>query len=194
MNFTIHTVESAPVGSKPNLESSLRAWRMIPNLYGVMAESPVALQAYQELHHLFAQSSLTAEERSVVWLTVSVANECHYCVPAHTAIAYSDGLERSLIDALRAGNPLSDPKLEALRQFTLALVTKNGKVSEEEQSTFLAAGYEVRHALDVLVGIAQKTLSNFVNHLADTPLDSFAKKFAWSSASNRSVEALCDCK
>jgi AhpD family alkylhydroperoxidase len=180
MQFTTHTVESAPEGSQPLLEQSLMAWRMIPNLHAVMAESPQLLQAYQDLHHLFTQTSLTAVERSVVWLTVSTANECHYCVPAHTAIAHMDGLEPSLIDALRSGDSLADVKLEALRQFTLALVNKRGKVSAEEQSAFLAAGYTPKHALEVLVGIAQKTLSNFMNHLADTPLDDFAKKYAWT--------------
>lgn len=77
MEFTVHTVETAPEGSRPLLEKSLKAWRMIPNLHAVMAESPQSLQAYQELHHLFTQTSLTAEERSVVWLAVSTANECH---------------------------------------------------------------------------------------------------------------------
>jgi AhpD family alkylhydroperoxidase len=180
MHFATHTVETAPEGSQPLLEKSLKAWRMIPNLHAVMAESPQSLQAYQDLHHLFTQTSLTAQERSVVWLTVSTANECHYCVPAHTAIAHMDGLEQPLIDSLRTGESLTDAKLEALRQFTLALVKKYGQVSDEEQSAFLAAGYEPKHALEVLVGIAQKTLSNFVNHLAQTPLDDFAKKYAWT--------------
>lgn len=84
------------------------------------------------------------------------------------------------IEALRTGESLADAKLEALRQFTLALVKKYGQISEEEQGAFLAAGYEPKHALEVLVGIAQKTLSNFVNHLAQTPLDDFAKKYAWT--------------
>lgn len=90
------------------------------------------------------------------------------------------GLEQPLIAALRSGAPLADSKLEALRQFTLALMKKNGKVSNEERSAFLDAGYEPKHALAVVIGIAQKALSNFVNHLAQTPLDPFAKKYAWS--------------
>jgi len=155
MEFTIQTVETAPADSRPLLEDSLKAWKMIPSLHGVMANSPSCLQAYQELHQSFTQSSLTAEERSVVWMTVSTTNECHYCVPAHTAIAKMDGLGQALVETLRSGNALDDPKLEALRQFTLALVTKNGKVSQEEQSAFLDAGFEASQALEVVVGVAQ---------------------------------------
>lgn len=180
MQFTTHTVETAPEGSQPLLEKSVKAWRRIPNLHAIMAESPQTLQAYHDLHDLFTQTSLTAEERTVVWLTVSVANECHYCVPAHTAIAHVDKLEQPLIDALRSGESLADAKLDSLRQFTLALVKKNGQVSDEEQAAFLAAGYTPKHALEVIVGIAQKTISNFVNHLTPTPLDDFAKKYAWT--------------
>ena len=179
MQFTVHTMETAPEGSQPLLEASLKAWQMIPNLHAVMAESPQLLQSYQELHQLFMQTSLTAEERSVVWLTISVANECHYCVPAHTAIAQMDGLDGSLIEALRSSASLQDLRLEELRKFTLALLKKNGQVSDEERAAFQAAGFEPKQALEIMVGIAQKTLSNFVNHLARTPLDNFAKKFAW---------------
>lgn len=124
-----------------------------------------------------AQTSLTAEERNVVWLTVSIVNECHYCVPAHTGLTHVDGLERPLIDALRNDATLSDRKLEALRQFTLALVPHHGRVSDEEQAAFLDAGYEPRHTLEVNMGVVQKILSNYVNYLAQTPLDDFASKF-----------------
>ncbi len=34
--------------------------------------------------------------------------------------------------------------------------------------------------LDVLVGIAQKTLSNYTHHLADTPVDEPMQGNAWT--------------
>jgi hypothetical protein len=33
--------------------------------------------------------------------------------------------------------------------------------------------------LELIVGIAQKTISNYVNHIAKTPLDESVKPFAW---------------
>ena len=45
--------------------------------------------------------------------------------------------------------------------------------------TFLAAGYTKQQILEVILGVAQKVMSNYTNHLAQTPLDAVSEKFAW---------------
>lgn len=45
----------------------------------------------------------------------------------------------------------------------------------------VAAGYIQRHVLDVLTIVALKTLSNYVSHIAHTPLDSQFAAQAWST-------------
>ncbi len=44
--FTIHNVDSAPAGSKVLLTQAQNQMGAIPNLYGVLAEAPVAVEAY----------------------------------------------------------------------------------------------------------------------------------------------------
>jgi len=161
---------------------------MIPNLHGVMAESPQTLDAYQTLTRLFSETSLTAVERNVVWLTINVRHDCHYCVPAHTAIAKSQGVPDAVIDALREDQPLQDEKLEALRVFTLAVVDKRGAVDPADFEAFFAAGYAQRQALDVVTGVAHKVLSNYVNHFADTPVDETFAKYAWTPPAAKAAE------
>lgn len=180
--FQIHTAQTAPADSRPLLEGSQKAFGMIPNLHGVMAESPQHLEAYQRLHALFQETSLTPVERNVVWLAINVEHACHYCVPAHTGIAYSQGVDAETVNALREGRPLSDPKLEALRRFTLSVVRNRGQVDGSEVQAFLDAGYTNRQILDVVLGLAQKVMSNYVNHLADTPVDAPFQKFDWAPA------------
>jgi hypothetical protein len=34
--------------------------------------------------------------------------------------------------------------------------------------------------LDVILGMAQKTMSNYVNHVAQTPVDEVFKPLAWT--------------
>ncbi|MGC8537199.1 MAG: carboxymuconolactone decarboxylase family protein [Rhizomicrobium sp.] len=177
--FTLHTPETAPAEALPLLENSKRAFGMIPNLHAVMAESPEHLEGYQVLHTLFQKSSLTPAERNVVWLTINVEHACHYCVPAHTMIAKSQGLDSETIEALRNGQPLSDPHLETLRQFTLKLVRQRGHVSQGELDAFLAAGFTKRKVLDIILGLGQKVMSNYVNHLADTPVDAPFAAYGW---------------
>ena len=97
----IHNIETAPEGSKALLEQSQKQNGMIPGLHGVLAGAPEILEAYQTLHRLFTQSSFNKEELTVVWQTINVEHECHYCVPAHTAIAGMMKVDSSLSEALR---------------------------------------------------------------------------------------------
>lgn len=180
IDFPVHTLESAPEGSRPLLERSKQEYGMIPNLHGVMAESAAVLEGYRALNDLFTQrASFAPEEQTVIWLTVAVDNGCHYCVPAHTAIAKSMQVPDEISDALRTRSELPDGRLEALRKFTRSVVREHGSVSQQDIRMFMDAGYERRHVLEVVLGVAQKVLSNYVNAIAQTPLDQPFRKFDW---------------
>jgi len=179
--FPIHTIDSASVGSQPMLSGAKSAFGFVPNLLGMLAEAPAALESYLAVSSAFQKSSLTPAEQQVVLLAVSVMNECRYCVAAHTMIAVGAKVPGEVVEALRSRGPIADPKLEALRRFTEAVVQERGW-AEQELPGFLAAGYTRAQVLEVLVGITQKTLSNYANHLAETPLDAAFATSAWVPA------------
>lgn len=182
-DFDQHTLDSAPEASKPLLAKSKAAFGRVPGLHAVMAESPALLEGYQVLHRLFAEStSFDAEELTVVWQTINVEHACHYCVPAHTGIAKMMKVDDAIIDALRDETPLPSDKLEALRTFTLKMVRQRGTVADADVQAFLYAGYTKQHILEVVLGLAQKVMSNYTNHLADTPVDQVMQKFFWQKA------------
>ncbi|UTW05253.1 carboxymuconolactone decarboxylase family protein [Amphritea atlantica] len=170
-NLTIHTLETAPEASKPLLQNSIRNFGSVPSLHGVMAESPVVLEAYQMLHKWFQESAFNAEELTVVWQTINVEHGCHYCIPAHAAIAKMMKVDDALTTALRNQQPMPSPQLQALHDTTLLIVRNRGRVSEDDIAAFYAAGYSQKHLLDIILGLAQKVMSNYINHLADTPID-----------------------
>ena len=176
----IHTIESAPEESKALLEQSLKANGMIPGLHGVLAGAPGILEGYQTLHKLFTESSFDKDELTVVWQTINVEHACHYCVPAHTAIAGMMKVDENITESLRNETPLENTKLEALRTFTLAITRNRGNVSSEELQAFYTAGYEERQVLEIILGLSQKVISNYTNHIANTPVDAPFQKFAWS--------------
>jgi len=151
---------------------------MIPNLHGVMAASPQVLEAYQMLHKLFADSSFNDDELTVIWQTINIEHNCHYCVPAHTAVAHMMKIDEALIDALGNKKPLADAKLRVLQDTTLKIVRERGVISAADVEAFYAAGYEPRQLLEIVLGTSQKIMSNYINHLADTPIDEPFKKFA----------------
>ena len=78
-------------------------------------------------------------------------------------------------EALRSEAPLPSSKLEALRTFTIQMVRQGGNVTEAQVKAFFAAGY----VLYVILGLAQKTMSNYINHVAETPGDEVFQPLVW---------------
>lgn len=188
MKTTVHTLESAPAPSQPLLENSVKAFGRLPSLHAVMATSPGLLEGYQTLHRLAIDATaFDPTERTVVWQTVNVRHQCHYCVPAHTAIAKMEKIDGAVVEALRNETPLADPKLEALRTFTLAVVDSRGRPSQSAIAAFEAAGYGERAILDIVLIVAQKVMSNYTNSLFETPTDAAFEAYAWSPTGSRAA-------
>jgi AhpD family alkylhydroperoxidase len=177
--FPLHDTSTAPAESQALLQRAEKNLGMIPNLERVMATAPALLAGYVELWELFDKTSFNPIERQVVYQTANFENECEYCVPWHSKLCQLAGADAETIDALRNGRRLRDPRLEALRQFSQSLIRTKGKIATADLEAFLAAGWTPRHALEAILGIAVKTMSNFTNSIAGTPLDSAVKKLAW---------------
>jgi len=170
---------NAPESSRATLEAVAKKLGFVPNVLGVMAHSPTALKAYVTLDQLLAESSLSREEKTVVFLAASLSNGCSYCMAAHSAGA---PLPAQTLESLRAGKSINDDaRLEALRAFTLKLVEKRGWVEEPDVDAFVDAGFEPAQVLDVLTAVSMKMLSNYTNHIAEPALDQPLQKFAWQA-------------
>ena len=188
--YPIHTLETAPPSSARQLEQAQKKLGFIPNLYAVLADAPAALESYLSLGAIFDKTSLTPTERQVVLLSVSRTNHCQYCMAAHTVVAQMQSVPAAVIEALRSDHPIADAKLEALRTFTTAVVRKRGELDAEDLDAFLDAGYSRAQILEVIAGVAMKTLSNYTNHIAETPLDNAFAAAAWSGkAAARALES-----
>jgi len=177
--FPVHTIATAPDASKPVLDEVGRKFGFLPNLMGVFASAPAALQAYLGLSAQFAKTSLSPEGREVVLLTAARANECGYCVAVHSTTAAMAKVAPAVVAAIREDRPIADAKMEALRRLTSAFVEKRGWLTDADLEQFFRAGYQPAHVLEVLVGVTLKTLSNYTNHIADTPLDAAFEAKRW---------------
>jgi len=182
-SFPIHTPDTAPDAARPLLQGARNKLGFVPNLYASLAEAPAALSAYLKLSDLLGETSLTPTEQQVLALAVSAENGCGYCMAAHSTIArHMVQVPGEIIDALREGRTLADARLEALRRYAEATVRHRGEVREKELSAFLAAGFTRQSAIEVVLGVAMKTLSNYANHLFDTPIDAAFKAETWPTA------------
>jgi len=178
--FRIHAPAPAPDKSRTILEQARLALGFVPNLYGMMAESPTLLKAYTRLTAIFDQSTLLPVERQVVLLSVSFENGCDYCMAAHTAIAALQDVPPPVVAAVREGRAIPDRKLQALNSFTRKVVERRGWIGDEDLRELLDAGYSRENVLEVILGVGLKTMSNYANHLAKTPLDEVFAAHAWT--------------
>jgi uncharacterized peroxidase-related enzyme len=179
--FTLHDTNTAPAASADILNGVQKAWGFVPNLHRVLAESPAALEAYSTLWGIAEKTSFTQQERNIVYLAIIYEKECTYCMAGHTNLSLMAKVDNAAIAAVREGRPIADAKLEALRQFTAKVTRQRGAVSEAEVAAFKAAGFDNQAVLDVLVVAATKLISNYTNHLAQTPNDSFMKGAEWTA-------------
>jgi alkylhydroperoxidase family enzyme len=181
----IHSIEATPGASRPGLEKARKTYSFISNLYGVFAESPAAVNAHAGIYDALSQSRLSEAEKHVVAIAASVDNGCHYCLAARSTVAARQDVLGPVIEGLRSESPLPDPKLEALRSLTLALIRKPVWLEASELHDFFAAGYDQGQVQDVLAILALKTLSNYTNQIAETPLDTVFEPQRWEKRTQR---------
>lgn len=172
--------DEAPDASRDVMNSLEGEFGYLPSLYRVLAHEPSALRGYAALAKLFKDSALSEQEQVVVLITASRENRAAYGVAVHSTNAQATGLDEETIEALREGRQINrDARLEALRRFTQRVVMRRGQLEEDDVDAFFAAGFEERHVLAVILGVAMNTLSNYVDHVAKTPLDAQYGKMRW---------------
>ena len=113
-------------------------------------------------------------------MTNNRLNGCTYCMAAHTTIAQGSGVSADVIQSLRDNTPIADNKLEALRKFSEVVNESRGCPTEQDVSAFFAAGYSQKHVLEVILATALKVMSNYTNHVAQTPVDDAFSQNKWT--------------
>jgi uncharacterized peroxidase-related enzyme len=177
--FVSLSVENAPAGSRKLLEATSKQFGFVPSPVAKAARSPVLLGHLLAGFVAFERSSLSAAEREVVAMTVARANECGYCIALHSASLARDPNLAPLAEPLRAGRPLTEPPLEAVRRFTLALLAGRGAVGDDDWRALEAAGFGEQQALDIVLGVGVYVLSTFANRATRAEIDAPFVPFAW---------------
>ena len=169
--FPDHTIESAPAASRPVMAATAKRMGYLPAAVARMASSPELLSGFLKMTALFDTTTLEPVAREVVIFTVATRNTCHICIAMHTAKLTALDADPDLIAALREGKPVPDERLAAVQAFTLDVLDAAGAVPDRSLDAFLAQGYTVRNALDVVLGVGTYTMSTLANRMTGAPLD-----------------------
>ncbi len=182
MTLALKTIDDAEPEAKALLEGAKKKMGFVPNMYKAMANSPGLLRTYIHGYTDFREKSgFSSMEQEVIFLAISQANGCEYCMAAHSFLAEAaSGIPGDVTAAIRDGKPVPEHQLSALSVFTRVMLTKRGLPDRTEVETFLAAGYREKDILEIILAIAVKTISNYSNHIFHTDLDSMFSKHAWT--------------
>ena len=179
-SFPVHTIESAPEGSKPALRQLQSAFGMIPNIAGAMATSPVLINSLVGLFGTVHGGSFTEAQIQIVLLTDAVTNACTWAVAFHTALALKEGLDPADVQAIREGRLPKDDKLAALSALARTMIEKRGRLDDEAVDRFIAAGFRRDDALEVIAIVAASTITNYTGSITKTPLEAMFQAHAWA--------------
>ena len=166
------TIADAPAASQPIMEGIQKGFGFIPNLMATMANSPEMLKGYLALDAEWDKTSFTSQERNFALLAASVENECGYCTAAHSTIAKAfQKVPAETVAAIRAGQPTGDKKADALITLVRELVAERGHASRAAIDNFLAVGFTKTQVMELLMPVALKTISNYLDHINPAALD-----------------------
>ena len=167
----VHTVESAPEGSRDALKALEAKFGKVLNIHGAMAHSPAVLETYVAIQGaLKDKGMLDARLREVVALAVAAVDDCSYCQAAHTVGGKAAGLsEQETID-IRRGQ-VDDARLSALVTLVREQAAKTGHVSDSTWQAALDAGWTDAELTETSAVVALNLFTNYFNHLVQTDLD-----------------------
>ena len=181
MNLEPVSVDNADEISGQILETTQSKLGFIPNMYAGMANNTALLEGYVAGYNTFrANSGFTPPEQEVVFLSIALENGCTYCVAAHSFVGDKmTQVPTEVTDAIRNETEIPDAKYKALSVFSKVMTEKRGLPSDADVAAFFEAGYTEKHVLGVIAALGVKTMSNYFNHVAHTPVDDAFKSRVW---------------
>jgi AhpD family alkylhydroperoxidase len=156
------TREQAPAAAQPTYDGLQKIVGFMPNLYATFAHSAQALNGSIAWAETLRKGELNGQEAEAIFLAASEANNCFYCVSAHTQMGLSFGLAEAQTLELRQQTS-NDPKLNA--------VASRGFPTQANLDAFFAQGYSKAALVELIGFVALNTFNNYVEHLDGTPID-----------------------
>ncbi len=162
--------EKANSQIKPLYEEIQKKMGNVPNIFKNMGNSPLLLQAFLALSEKTAQTKLSPQLKTEIALAVSQANDCNYCLAAHTQVSKSQRIPDQDVLLARKGEA-KDPKTKAILKFAKVVVEKKGKLSDTEVLALKAAGVNDQELAEIFLNIMTTMFTNYFNNITDPQVD-----------------------
>ena len=143
----------------------------VPNGMAVAANSPASLNMMLKMDEALGQGELNFTQREMIALAVSQANNCRYCLSAHSEFC-SMATELEATDIIRARLcEADDPKDQAMLDLAVAIVEKRGELTEHQLKNARDNGLSDSIIIEVISNVISAMYGNYINHVAKTEID-----------------------
>lgn len=152
-------------------EAVKKRYGFVPNLIREMSRNPAVARVYLEGQEALASGVLSPLEQQVVQLAVSAFNECDYCRAAHSLGSKMAGVPAAEIEAVRRGDLPTSPRLRSLVHAAWLVLDTRGSLGDDNVAALEAEGIGRAQLYEIVAIVGLKTISNYINHIAHTPID-----------------------
>lgn len=153
------------------LETVKKKYGFVPNLMREMAANPAVVRVYLDGQRALATGVLSPREQQTVQLAVSVYNECHYCRAAHGLGSRMAGVSPADVEAIQKGTLPDDSRLRSLVHATWLVLDMRGALGQNDLTGLESEGIDRAQLYEIVAIVGLKTISNYINHIAHTPID-----------------------
>ena len=145
--------EELPEAVRDLWEPSLEKLGFVPNvlrLYALRPDNLLAWNAWYEVA-MKGESGLTKPEREMIAVVVSVANDCAYCIAAHSAALRKLTKDPALADAVAADHATAplEPRVRAMLDYAVKLTLRPTEMTETDVATLRDTGWSDEDIMDV---------------------------------------------
>ena len=143
---------------------------LVPNLFRVLANAPVALEGLMGLGAALAGGALDEKTRERLALAIAESNLCAYCLSSHKATAAKIGLNQAEIeDAIRAR--AADARTDAILKLARSIVVQRGELTDADLARARVAGLSDGEIVETVANVALNIFENYMSHVARVPID-----------------------
>jgi AhpD family alkylhydroperoxidase len=180
--FEIQTIDRAPEGSRAPLEKLQQIFGMVPNVAGIIANSPVLANIFVPLFQGVHSGTFTEAEIQTLLLTNAVTNSCAWAVAFHSHLALQAGLTPADVQAIRDRRAPRELRYAALSAYARTLIEKRGHAGDAAVTALLSAGFKPDQALEAVAVSAASTITNYTLNIAEPPLEPMFQQYEWRAA------------
>ncbi|MCK8786783.1 peroxidase-related enzyme [Roseomonas sp. NAR14] len=150
----------------------------IPNVFLMLAYRPEEFRAFMAYHDALMdkRTGLTAAEREMIVVAVSIANQCQYCVVAHGAILRVRAKNPLIADQVAANWRKADitPRQKAMLGYAMKVAQAANEIGPEDRAALEQHGFTADEVWDIAAIAAFFGMSNrLANATSLRPNDEF---------------------